>query len=398
MVMENEKNQNSSVADLNRLDQFIHRISGTRETPALIQMVAGSGEWMELTRELVNTAPVNDQELWRQFSRACQRKKLDPDKLRARLVPVARSLGLSVYDNQQQDYYTILGIDPSTSPEGIRKAYHRKAKSLHPDTRKSSGDDQAFIQLADGYQVLKDPVLRAHYDQSRQSMEAWCEGPECIDENRYETGHKSRRNRYILQLGGVVVLMILVGLIFNVIYESRAINDGFYTAPEPEKTVSDPGAKGKPSNQNESEIVKEGQEADQVVDRLKQDETKGESAASVLSERATSIPSVSIDKEPNRVSTGISNLDRNQIDGTDLTVSSDEKAVSSDEKTRSVASNNIEIKDNEAINKGAEVKPEIEVGAASLTKQKGTKTVDNRENSLTTPKEDAVPPAQTGIQ
>ena len=95
MVMENEKNKKSSVVDLNRLVQFIHRISVTRETPVLIQIVAGSGEWMELTQELVNTAPENDPELWRQFSRACQRKRLDPDKLRARLVPVARSLGLS---------------------------------------------------------------------------------------------------------------------------------------------------------------------------------------------------------------------------------------------------------------------------------------------------------------
>jgi len=342
MVMENQKNQKNSVVDLKRLDRFIHRISGTRETPALIQMVAGSGEWMELIRELVNTAPENDPELWRQFSRACRRRNQDPDKLRARLVPVAQSLGLIVHDNQQQDYYILLGIDSLASSEEVQKAYHRKAKSLHPDTRESGGDDQAFIQLTDGYRVLKDPVLRAHYDQSRQSMDAWCEGPECVDEDIDEAGRKSRRSRYILQLSGVVALMIFTALIFNMIYESRAINDGFYIAPEPEKSVSD---------SSEKKIVEKNPEADRRGDRLKQDSPKGESPAPDLSERATSISSRDGDKKTNPVSFGISNLDRKQVVRSDLT-------VSSDEKIHSPPSPNIEIKDKEGINKVAEVKPE----------------------------------------
>lgn len=371
--MANKKN--NSDLDLNRLDRFIHRISGTRETPALIQMVAGSGEWMEFTRELINLAPESDPELGRQFRRACQRRKLDPDKLMARLVPVAQSLGLSIYGSQQQDYYTLLGIDPSASPDDIRKAYHRKAKSLHPDTRKDDGDDRAFIQLADGYQVLEDPVLRAHYDQSRESLDAWCEGPACLDENEDSPDRRSRRNRYILQLSGVVVLMIFVALVFNVIYESRSISDGYYAAPESLKTVSDSDEEETVVNKSESEIVEKSREADRPVDRLKKDATKGESAAPAASVRATGISSRRVDRKPKRDSSGVSRSSRKQIAGIDPGIDTDP-----------------------GIGKVAAKKPENRGREPSLIKPKETQPVENMKDSPTIPKRVVAPPVQTGSE
>ena len=84
-------------------------------------------------------------------------------------------------------------------------------------------------------------------------------------------------------------------IIFNVIYESRAINDGFYMAPESEKPVSD---------SNEKRVVGKSLGNDQVIDLLKQGGSKGKSSTPDLGERAASISHRSVDKKSIRVSTG----------------------------------------------------------------------------------------------
>ncbi len=250
-----------------------------------------------MTKEIVNTTPEKDTDFWRAFSQACHRKKIDPENLKANLMPVAGSLGLIVRDNLQQDYYTLLGVDPSSSFEEVRKAYHHRAKSLHPDTRKNGENDQAFIELADGYRVLKDPALRAHYDKSRQSIGRWHERITGKNRNRDESGRKSRRNRYFFQLCGVIILMISVVFVFNLIYESQAINDGFYIPPEPEKLIPDLKEKAK--------------EADRVNEQPEQNGSERESLSPDLKGWSTSNPSIRMGKTGSE-STGISRSDKKQ--------------------------------------------------------------------------------------
>lgn len=63
------------------------------------------------------------------------------------------------------DYYKILGISKSASPEEIKKAYRKIAMKYHPD--RNQGDKAAenkFKEAAEAYEVLKDLEKRKIYD------------------------------------------------------------------------------------------------------------------------------------------------------------------------------------------------------------------------------------------
>lgn len=66
----------------------------------------------------------------------------------------------------KKDFYEILGIDKSATPEQVKKAYRKKAIEYHPD--KNPGDKEAeekFKLAAEAYEVLSDPDKKARYDQ-----------------------------------------------------------------------------------------------------------------------------------------------------------------------------------------------------------------------------------------
>jgi len=66
----------------------------------------------------------------------------------------------------KKDFYEILGITKSATPEEIKKAYRKKAIEFHPD--KNQGDKAAeenFKTCAEAYEVLSDSNKKAKYDQ-----------------------------------------------------------------------------------------------------------------------------------------------------------------------------------------------------------------------------------------
>lgn len=64
-----------------------------------------------------------------------------------------------------KDYYAILGVDRNASAEEIKKAYRRLARKYHPDVSKEAGTEEKFKDVAEAYNILKDPETRAAYDQ-----------------------------------------------------------------------------------------------------------------------------------------------------------------------------------------------------------------------------------------
>lgn len=67
----------------------------------------------------------------------------------------------------QHDYYEILGVSSDASQDEIRKAFQKKARTLHPDVNKAPEAEEEFKALSEAYAVLSDPSKRASYDRQR---------------------------------------------------------------------------------------------------------------------------------------------------------------------------------------------------------------------------------------
>lgn len=69
-----------------------------------------------------------------------------------------------------KDYYHILGVDKSASPEEIKRAYRKLALKHHPDH--NPGDKSAeerFKLISEAYAVLVDQAKRSQYDQAQKA-------------------------------------------------------------------------------------------------------------------------------------------------------------------------------------------------------------------------------------
>lgn len=63
------------------------------------------------------------------------------------------------------DYYQVLGVERTASADEIQRAYRKLARQHHPDVNKGAAAAEKFKQVAEAYEVLKDPVKRQKYDQ-----------------------------------------------------------------------------------------------------------------------------------------------------------------------------------------------------------------------------------------
>jgi molecular chaperone DnaJ len=66
----------------------------------------------------------------------------------------------------QKDYYATLGVERSSKPEQLRKAYRRLARKHHPDLNPGNKSaEEKFKQIQEAYEVLSDEKKRKIYDQ-----------------------------------------------------------------------------------------------------------------------------------------------------------------------------------------------------------------------------------------
>jgi molecular chaperone DnaJ len=66
----------------------------------------------------------------------------------------------------KKDFYQLLGVSKSSSPDEIKKAYRKLAMQYHPD--KNPGNKKAeekFKEISEAYEVLSDTEKKKNYDQ-----------------------------------------------------------------------------------------------------------------------------------------------------------------------------------------------------------------------------------------
>ena len=66
--------------------------------------------------------------------------------------------------SENRDYYEVLGVDKDADARTIKRAFLKKARTVHPDVSDDPEAEAKFKELNEAYSVLSDEQKRANYD------------------------------------------------------------------------------------------------------------------------------------------------------------------------------------------------------------------------------------------
>ncbi|MEJ1241201.1 molecular chaperone DnaJ [Chryseolinea sp. T2] len=95
----------------------------------------------------------------------------------------------------KRDYYEILGVAKTATPEEIKKAYRKVAIQFHPDKNPDNKEaEEKFKEAAEAYEVLSDADKRAKYDRFGHSRGS---------SGGYSGGHEMNMEDIFSQFGDI---------------------------------------------------------------------------------------------------------------------------------------------------------------------------------------------------
>lgn len=77
-----------------------------------------------------------------------------------------------------RDYYEILGVPRDASEDELKRAYRKLAMQYHPDRNRDADAEAHFKEIAEAYDVLRDPQKRGVYDRYGHAGLGGAAGPQ----------------------------------------------------------------------------------------------------------------------------------------------------------------------------------------------------------------------------
>jgi curved DNA-binding protein len=107
-----------------------------------------------------------------------------------------------------KDYYSLLGVNKSATPEEIKKTFRKLALKYHPDRNPNNKQAEArFKEISEAYEVLSDPEKRQKYDQFGQYWQqagsgGWPGGSGNVDMSGFDFSQYGNFDEFINELLG----------------------------------------------------------------------------------------------------------------------------------------------------------------------------------------------------
>ena len=191
---------------------FIRQVGERSDTPSLIMLIAADADYLRLCRSIVAPSTEPNSQLADSLVSFCHDNGMNPKRLKEKLTPAARALGIVESSDAAVDYYRLLGVRLKADAQEIKKAFRRKARRVHPDANANLKiSSRQFIELNDAYQTLRDPVLRHYYDINRRHLSRWRERP------TWPFPTDERPTVLVWYLGGLIFIFILLLLFLDMI-------------------------------------------------------------------------------------------------------------------------------------------------------------------------------------